>query len=145
MIDVVTHFKTHAEALNFKFDFGTRAMLNFLKSNKVSTDIHLLLFSPLSWEQPATDFMGGPKLAVGNFLFVVKSNLDNVIYRQKGMDESVTKYLKNIEPLFAELEKFKNKIVCSDYYITNWKAVDAYNVLDTNCDGLLVDFTVGKI
>ena len=144
MIDVVTHFKDQAELLNFKFDFGTRAMLNFLKSNKVTTDIHLLLFSPLKWSQPPTEYMGGPKLAIGNFLFVVKSNLDKVIYRQKGMDESETKYLTNVEPLFAELEKFKNKIVCSSYYIEKWEAIDAYNVLDTNCDGLLVDFTVGK-
>lgn len=145
MIDVVTLFKDWAESLGFKFDYGDKAMLNLLRSNKVSSDIYFLLSSPIKWSSGESTYGDGDKIASGNFLFVVKSNLDGVIYRQKGMDENTTKYVKNVVPLMAELKKFKDLIICSDYQIDLWKPIDGYNMLDTNTDGLVVDFTIRKV
>jgi len=140
MIDLPNIFKDLAEANGFKFDYGTKAMLNLLRSNKTSTDIYFLLSSPLTWGEQQTEYSARPTVK-GNFMLVVKSNLDNVIYRSKDQDEASTKYNKNVEPLLLKLQDFRTKLgFCSDFKVNYWKAIDGYNLLDTNTDGLIVDF-----
>ncbi len=145
MIDLPNIFKDLAEAKGFKFDYGTKAMLNLLRSNLVSEDIYFLLSSPLSWGEQQTTYSANPTVK-GNFLLVVKSTIDQVIYRSKDQDEATTKYNKNVLPLMKKLQEFRTELgFCSDFEITYWKAIDGYNILDANTDGLVVEFELKKL
>lgn len=146
MIDAVTLIKEKAEALGFDFDFGTKAMTNLLQSNSVTEDIYLRLESPLRFSLSPETYGIGSQEVTGRFLLVVKSNLDEVIYRQKGSSESEGKYIKNIVPLLTQMKALYSEIVsCSDIEITRWSAIDGYNLLSTNTDGLIVEFGLKEV
>ncbi len=145
MIDLPNIFKGLAEAKGFKFDYGTRAMLNLLRSNLVSSDVYFLLSSPLTWGEQQTTWGATPTVR-GNFLLVVKSNIDEVIYASKDRDETTTKYNTNVLPLMQQLQEFRTALgFCDDFTIRSWKVIDGYNILDANTDGLIVDFELSKI
>jgi len=140
MVDIVTLFKDRAESLNFTFDYGTKAMTNLLRSNMVTSEIYFLLGSPLNWKREASSFGLGRSYVEGSFILVVKSKLDNVTYRQKNQNEDDGKYLKNVKPLLDKLEEFESLMLCvgDNFEVVN--AIDGYNLLDANTDGLIVDF-----
>lgn len=143
MINIVEIFKEHAESLGVTFDYGTKAMNNLLGSNKVTSDIYLLLSSPITWKRDPSPYGGiGKQTLNSSFLFVVKSSLDNVIYAQRGQQSDKGKYSKNVAPLFGTLDSFKELLDCSLFSVEQWEVIDAYNMLDTNTDGLLITFTL---
>ena len=143
MIDAVTLIKDKAEALGLDFDFGTKAMTNLLQSTSVSSTKYLILESPLTFSLETEKFSRGKQAVSGRFLLVVKSNIDNVIYRQKGQAESSGKYVSNVLPLLDELDKLYDALVgCSEIEVTSWQAIDGYNLLSTNTDGLIVNFSL---
>ena len=141
MIDIVQIFETHAESLGITFDYGTRAMNNLLGSSKESKETYLLLSSPMAWKRDPSDFGAlGKQSLNSSFLLVVKSKLDNVIYSQRGQDSDKGKYKKNVAPLLELLDEFKKLLDCSLFTVEAWDAIDGYNILDTNTDGLIVTF-----
>lgn len=146
MIDVVTLFNDAADTLGFDFDFGTKAMTNLLASNSVSDTVYLRLESPVRWSRDIETYGIGTASASGRFLLVVKSNLDNVMYKQKGKNKAVTKYVKNVLPLLEATDNLLKEIInCSEIEVTTWSMTDGYNMLDSNTDGLIVEFSLTEL
>lgn len=146
MIDVVQLFADQATALGLDFDFGTRAMTNLLASDSVSDRVYLRLESPIRWSRELDTFGAGKAQASGRFLLVVKSDLDNVVYQQKGKAAADGKYVKNVLPLLTHADGLLTGLIgCSDIEVTSWSAIDGYNMLDTNTDGLIVEFSLTEV
>lgn len=141
MIDIVTYFEEKAESLGIVFDYGTKSMNNLLGSDNITGEVFLLLSSPTKWKRDPSNYGAlGKQTINSSFLFVVKSNFDNVIYNQRGSESDKGKYKKNVLPLIDKLDDFKKLLDCSLFTVEFWEAIDAYNLLDTNTDGLVVTF-----
>jgi hypothetical protein len=142
MVDLVEVIETHCNTLGWKFSYGNKSNQNLLKSNKL--DEITLLLDPITRSKEKSEYGGTGKITFSSsFLLVVKSNLDNVYYKQK---ESTTgKYIENIKPLLTSLELLEDILDCSDYEIEQWDIEDIVNALDVNMDGIIVTFKISKL
>lgn len=140
-MDIVQILETKALTLGYKFDYGTKEAINLFRSNSVTGEIYLFLSAPVNRGKTDATYGIGKNTATGSFLLVVKSNLDNVIYSQKEQDSANGKYKKNVLPLLGELDKLLELISCEDYSFKITNSIDAYDLLDANVDGLIVDFS----
>lgn len=138
MTDLVEVIETHCNTIGWKFSYGNKANQNLLKSNLIDGEITLIL-DPIKRSKAKSEFGGNGVITfTSSFLLVVKSNLDNTYYKQKGVTNG--KYTKNIKPLLTALESLENILDCSDYEIEQWEIDDIINVLDVNMDGIVVTF-----
>lgn len=142
MVNIVNELKEIAEGLNFTFDYGTRAMLNLMKSNSMTEETYFLLSSPITWTDGASEFGIGNSIASGNFLLLRKSKFGGVAYRSKGQHEDKTKFKNNIVPLLTEAKNIKNKILCTNLKINSWSVIEGFDIFDANLDGLIITFTL---
>ena len=142
MIDIVKEFNTIADTLDYQFDFGTRAMLNLIKSKEHTDNIYFLLSSPITWTGAPSSYGIGNSIASGNFLLLKRSKFGEVIYKTKDSDKDKTKYNKNLVPLLSEIDKIKNQLICNNLQVNSWTVIDAYDVFDKNFDGFIVTFTI---
>ena len=142
MVDIVKELKDIAETLNYKFDYGTRAMLNLIKSKDTDDDIYFMLSAPITWSNEASEYGIGNSTASGNFLLLKRSKFGGVVYRSKNQDEDKTKYNKNIVPLFTEVDNIKSALLCGTLQIKAWSAVEGYDIFDGNFDGLIITFSL---
>ncbi len=169
MADIVDVFEQHANTLNWRFSYGDKKNRNLLKSNLITDEIYMIL-DPVTRLRGFSEFGGtGTVGFTGQFLLVVKSTIDQVYHNQTSEQEfrrrielqggtiynnsckdvneyREGKYTQNIQPLLNEsLVELENLINCSDYQITNWSIIDVIDVLDVNCDGVLVTFNVSVL
>ena len=145
MIDIVGILENYSGTLGWSFSYGNKANNNLLQSNKVENQIYFLL-DPVTRTKNKSEFGGNGRISFnGQFLLVVKSNLDNVYHNQKDKVKTDGKYEKNIKPLLTQLELLENELDCSDYQIEEWSIVDAVNALDVNTDGLVVTFRISTL
>lgn len=133
MTDIKEIYEGYTKELGWAFSYGNKANQNLLQSNLDSNEIYFLL-DPITRviENKPTGATGYTDFN-GEFLLVVKSNLDA---------EYENKYKDNIKPLFDELDKFHKLLRCSDYEITEWSIVDVIDAFDINTDGLVVTYKV---
>lgn len=142
MTDLVGVLEDYAVGLGWLFSYGNADNNNLLKSDRIADQIYLLL-DPVTRVKAKSEYGGTGEIAFnGQFLLVVKSNLDNNYHNQKGQDKTTGKYEKNIKPLLDSLEFLENIIDCSDYQIQTWSVVDIINALDANTDGVIVTYSL---
>ena len=144
MSDFVQILEQHATTLGWGFSYGNAANRNLFKSDSIIGKIYLLL-DPVTRSHVGSINGGiGETTFSGQFMVVVKSNLDNNYHNQKGQDKTTGKYEKNILPLLTSLGSLKSLIDCSDYEIlpSGWVVIDAINALDANMDGVIVTYGV---
>ena len=145
MTDIVGIFESYADTLGWSFSYGNKANNNLLQSDREVDKIYFLL-DPVTRTKNKSEFGGNGVVSFnGQFLLVVKSNLDNVYHNQKGIDKTNGRYEKNIKPLLTQLELLENELDCSDYQINEWSIIDAVNALDANTDGVVVTFRVSTL
>ena len=145
MNDIVSVFESQAEDLDWIFSYGNAANNNLLTSDREVDQIYLLL-DPVTRKPKLSEFGGVSGYDfTGQFMLLVKSNLDNVYHNQKDQPKADGKYNKNIKPLLDEVMVLHGLFGCSDYEITNWSIIDAINVLDVNHDGVVVTFGLSII
>jgi len=143
-MDFVQILEQHATALGWGFSYGNAANRNLFRSDSIVGEIYLLL-DPVTRSHVGSINGGiGETTFSGQFMVVVKSNLDNNYHNQKGQDKTTGKYEKNILPLLTSLGSLKSLIDCSDYEIlpSGWVVIDAINALDANMDGVIVTYGV---
>ena len=142
MTDFVEILEDHATTLGFEFSYGNRANINLFRSDSIADKVYLLMDTVLR-KHAGSEFGGDGEVTFsGNFMLVVKSNLDNNYHNQKGQDKTTGKYEKNIKPLLASTDTLKGWIDCSAYEVLNWVVIDAINALDANMDGVVVTYSV---
>ncbi len=146
MTDLVNVWRTQVESLNWYFSYGNAANRNLLSSDLEADKLYFLM-DTITRDKETSEFGGtGEVTFTGNFMLVIKSNLDNVYDNQKDVAYTDGKYDKNIRPIIeTNLVEFEDYINCSNYEITSWSFIDAVNVLDMNLDGVIVTFTVKKL
>ena len=129
-----------ATAFGYEFNYGTKAMTNLLRSDMIEDKIYFLLASPTDFKVESSKYGTGRDYIQSSFILCVKSKLDNVTYKQKNQDAANGKFMKNVSPLLNSLKAFEKSLVCSNEEYERINAIDAYNLLDANTDGLIVDF-----
>lgn len=145
MTDLVEIIENHCTNLNWYFSYGNKSNQNLLQSDRVEGQVYLLL-DPITREKAKGEYGGSGVITFsGQFLLVVKSNLDNVYHNQKGVEKINGKYEQNIKPLLTSLELLEDEIDCSNYNIDSWQIIDVVNALDVNTDGLLVTFKISVL
>ncbi len=147
MLDLVNVWRTQVEdTLEWYFSYGNAANRNLLSSDLEPDKLYFLM-DTIVRDKTFGEFGGtGDVTFTGNFMLVVKSDLDNVYDNQKGVAFTDGKYEKNIRPIIeTSLVSFEDYVNCSDYEITAWSFIDAVNMLDANLDGVIVTFTVKKL
>lgn len=169
-MDIVDIFENHANTLGYRFSYGNRANQNLLQSDGLNENTVYMLLDPVRRTRLFSEFGGtGNRTYNGQFLLLVKSNLDNTYHNQSEGEEQFTnrmmssggvvrpntcstfkeflsKYRKNIYPLLEEdLTALENLINCSEYNIESWEMIDAVNIMDVNYDGLVVTFTISVL
>jgi len=149
MTDLVNIWRTQVEDVHdWYFSYGNASNRNLLgdqegfQSNKLYFLLDTITRVPTFSENGGR----GDISFSGNFMLVVKSDLDQIFDNQKEQVYTDGKYEKNIRPIIeTNLVAFEDYINCSDYEITSWSFIDAVNVLDLNLDGVIVTFTVKKL
>lgn len=148
MIDLVNIWRTQVKSMGWYFSYGNSANRNLLgdEDGFVADKLYFLL-DTITRGKEFGEFGGtGDVTFSGNFMLVIKSDLDEVYDNQKDIAFTDGKYEKNIRPIIeTSLVAFEDYVNCSDYEITSWSYIDAVNVLDLNLDGVIVTFTVKKL
>ena len=144
MTDIVRILQTYSESKSFIFHYGRKAVLNLIDTGETWTgeldDIYFLLeyrkIKPIK-NASKTNIKGTQY--TGTFYLVKHSDLDQNFMEEVGT-ESQSKYVNNIEPLLSELVGLENYFACSLIEYETVEADDITDILDMNCDGLMVKF-----
>lgn len=142
--DIVRILQTYSESKSYIFHYGRKAVLNLIDTGDTWTgeldDIYFLLEyrkgKPIK-NATATGSKG--TRYEGTFYLVKHSDLDQNFIAEVGT-ESQSKYVNNIEPLISAVHSIESYFGCS---VIDWETVefdDVTDILDMNCDGLMVRF-----
>ena len=148
MIDLVNIWRTQVKSMGWKFSYGNEANINLLgDEDAFEADKLYFLLDTIKRDPEFSEFGGTGEVEFsGNFMLVIKSDLDNIYDNQKEVDYTEGRYEKNIRPIIeTDLVLFQDYVNCSDYEITSWSILDGINLLDINLDGVIVTFTVKKL
>lgn len=145
MIDVVRILQTYAKSQSMKFFYGRKAVLNLIDTGDgwsgEPDDIYFLLeyrkIKPIK-NQSQTNIKG--TRFEGVFYLVKHSDLDQNFMNEVGTEQT-SKYVNNIEPLLSYLVGLENYFACTDLTYETVEADDVSDILDMNCDGLMVKFS----
>lgn len=145
MIDVVRILQTYANSQSMKFFYGRKAVLNLIDTGDEwsgeADDIYFLLeyrkIKPIK-NQSQTNIKG--TRFEGVFYLVKHSDLDQNFMNEVGTEQT-SKYVNNIEPLLSYLVGLENYFACADLTYETVEADDVSDILDMNCDGLMVKFS----
>lgn len=145
MTDIVRILQTYSESKSFIFHYGRKAVLNLIETGDTWTgeldDIYFLL--EYRKIKPIKNTFKTGSIGTrfeGTFYLVKHSDLDQNFMAEVGT-ESESKYVNNIEPLLTVLHGMESYFGCS---LIDWETIEADDVtdiLDMNCDGLMVRFS----
>ena len=138
-MDINLYLELEVETLGWHFSTGNQANIDLLQSDKEEGKVYFLL-DPVVTNDIGESTYGGDndQRHEIRFLIGVKSDINNTYWDQNGRPKEEGKYMKNIEPLKAELQKLKDQIDCSNYTRETWKTIPVVNQHDINLDGLIV-------
>ena len=143
MKDFTRVLQEYCVANDISYHYGRRSNLNLLQSDLLADKIYLLHEASPRRAGYNTTGTGIEKFTfVGKFFLMVKSTVDMPYFNEKQVDDSISKYTLNIEPLLDLFESMGNHFGCSDFKVTQWETIDAINVFDANKDGIIITYTV---
>jgi len=140
MKDFTRTLQDYCNANDISYHYGSRADLNLMFSDAVVGQVYL--FQEIFTRDPTTNSTKTNYVNEnfnGRMSIVVKSNLDQHYFNEKGTDETTSKFTLNIEPLKLVAETLGKSLMCSglDFDFT-W--IDISNFLDVNYDGILITY-----
>jgi len=142
--DIVRILQSYSKSKSYVFHYGRKAVLNLIDTGDNWTgeldDIYFLL--EYRKGKPIKNGTGTGSKGTryeGTFYLVKHSDLDQNFMSEVGA-ESQSKYVNNIEPLIDAVHNIESYFGCS---LVDWETVefdDVTDILDMNCDGLMVRF-----
>jgi len=143
MIDFVRVLEQYCVSKGIEHHYGRQANLNLLKSDLLLGKIYCL--QEQVKRRPEMNLTGTrPQAYVfsGLMFLLKKSTLDMPYYKEVGGDGSNSKYVLNIEPLLTEADLMLKALTCLDLEILLFESDDVVNVLNTNNDGVLINYQI---
>ena len=136
MVDIVRHLEQFSLSKGYKFHYGRKAVLNLLDVESpnpfADETIYFLLENRKIKPQTNTTKTNIKGNSFDGIFFLVKhSDLDQ---------EFEDKYTFNIEPLLQVLKELQAYFSCTLIDFEVLEADDVTDILDMNCDGLMVKF-----
>lgn len=136
---LVSKFEEICELRGFFFDYGPLEWQNLNDfeddTDEAAQDVKLLLL--FVDRELNFDDLGGVESAIytGGFLLVVRSKFDQTDY--------LDKYKNRIRQVRAHSDAVHTDFgICTDWIVLRWKETEMVDGLDTNVDGLKVQFTI---
>ncbi len=136
MTDIVRHLEQFSLSKGYAFHYGRKAVLNLIDANDIwtgnSETIYFLLENRKIRPQTNATKTNIKGIAFDGVFFLLKhSDLDQ---------EFEDKYTFNIEPLLQVLKELQSYFSCTLVDFEVLEADDVTDILDMNCDGLMVKF-----
>jgi hypothetical protein len=136
MTDIVRHLEQFSNSKGYIFHYGRKSVLNLLDfespTHFVEETIYFLLENRTIRPQTnATKTNVKGNSFDGTFFLIKHSELDQ---------EFKDKYIFNIEPLLSVLKELQQYFSCTLIDFEVLEADDVTDILDMNCDGLMVKF-----
>lgn len=144
MQDITRIFESYCNDNGIGYHYGDRVSLNLLRDKKTPANKPYFLHNKNTRNFLTGSFGSRGVNFVGDFFLVVRSSLDMPYFKEVNdrRGDNVNKYERNIEPLLDLVEKFLKSSYCADLTINSFSAVDAVNILDTNFDGLYINYSI---
>ena len=136
MIDLVSLITDYCDLKGFNYRYGNKAVINLIDRTNEYADMDGVFWMHEINTEKVIFSTYKSKLGTrntGRMMLLVKSDLD-LTFKEK--------YENNIVPLRAYIDDFIKQLACTDVEIEDLTLIPISDVLDINCDGWLINYSI---
>lgn len=142
MKDLTRVLQDYCADNNIVYHYGIKRHLNLLEGNQVEGEVYML-HEPSTLVPDVNDTKTGHKsfTFTGGLFLTVKSTIDMPYFKEKQVTDDVSKFTLNIEPMKQRMIVIEKDLMCMGIDIKT-SIHETTNLLDFNCDGVFVKYTI---